>query len=322
MNPYAPHETPAQIYAEETWLQGALLSNIVYGVELALFVICFGLLARKTTRSNYKSNVPLLVFITVIFMLGSFFMGAGAKFTQLAFIENRNYPGGPAAYEQAMFWIPVDELGNVSFVIGNWLMDLLLVWRCMVIYKGSGVLIWSVMSCAFAIFLASFALGIVFLVQTSSSSPFSEVNFTLAYFAMTLSLNVIVTLFIVARLLVLRRRMAAIFGPDSHYTNLASILVESATLFSAFFILFLVPFALNNALSQVFLQTLGQVQTVSSLLIIMRLALGKGWTEATSTRVMTCVGTEEYDVKEISQASSVDDHAAGSEKLGSEDTAV
>lgn len=127
MNPYSPDETSVQFYAEETWIQGALLSNIVYGVELALFVICFGLLARKTTRSNYKSNAPLLVFITIIFMLGSFFMGAGAKFTQLAFIENRNYPGGPAAYEQAMFWIPVDELGNVSFVIGNWLMDLLLV---------------------------------------------------------------------------------------------------------------------------------------------------------------------------------------------------
>lgn len=54
-------------------------------------------------------------------------MGSLAEFTQLAFIDNRNFPGGPNAYENVMFAIPVDSMGNVSAALQNWLCDALLV---------------------------------------------------------------------------------------------------------------------------------------------------------------------------------------------------
>lgn len=83
---------------------------------------------------------------------------------------------------------------------------------------------------------------------------------------MTLALNIIVTLLIVGRILFHRRRVNLLLGAEhvAHYTNIVAILVESASLYSAFSILFLVPFALNNPLSQVFLQTMGQVQVCST----------------------------------------------------------
>jgi len=125
-NPFAQNETIAQIFVEETFLQGALLSNILYGVELTLFLICFTLLWRQINQSNKRRQLSLLAFVTVIFILGTLFMGSAAKFTQLAFIEDRNYPGGPGAYEPAIFSIPVGKTGNISLVIGNFLMDALL----------------------------------------------------------------------------------------------------------------------------------------------------------------------------------------------------
>jgi len=247
----------------------------------------------------------MLSFVSVIFILGTIFMACIDKFTQMAFVEYRNFPGGPAAYEQAMFWIPVDELGNVAFVIGNWLMDALLVWRCTVIYGasgGSGPSLWAIMLFPSLLLVASVVLGILFLAQTSTSSPFSAVNFTLAYFIMTLALNIIVTILIVIRLLVYRRRIVETLGREHvvHYTNVAAILVESASLYSAFSILFLVPFALNNSLSQVFLQTMSQVQTVSSLLIIFRVATGKGWSETTDTQISTTAGSSAIRLKNMS----------------------
>lgn len=124
---WAPNETSATIYAEETWLQGNLLSNIAYGVELTLFVMCFTILVRQLNRFNYKRQMFLLIFISVIFVLGTVFMGAQAKFTQMAFIEYRNFPGGPSAYENAEYSVPVDEIANVCFIVGNWLMDAFLV---------------------------------------------------------------------------------------------------------------------------------------------------------------------------------------------------
>ncbi|KZT08019.1 uncharacterized protein LAESUDRAFT_698085 [Laetiporus sulphureus 93-53] len=302
-NPWAPYEDAATILAEETWLQGALLSNIVYGVELTLFAICFALLVKQVNRLDYERPVAFLTFITVIFILGTFFMGANDKFTQLAFVENRNYPGGPSKYENDMFWIPVDELGNVSFVIGNWLMDGLLVWRCMVIHSSlHRPVLYSIMFLPCLMLLASVALGTVFLVQTSRSSPFGAVNFTLAYFCMTLALNVVVTIFIVIRILAFRQRIKKVLGADhvSEYVNVAAILVESASLFSAFMILFIVPTALNSPVAQAFIGAVGQIQTVSSFLIVFRVATGKGWTEDTSTKVMTNASSGGIRLQKIS----------------------
>lgn len=48
-----------------------------------------------------------------------------------AFIDQREYPGGPSAYEDDMFSIPVDMLANVTLVICNWLCDIINV-RCRV----------------------------------------------------------------------------------------------------------------------------------------------------------------------------------------------
>jgi len=287
-NPYAPNETHAEIFAEAAWLQGALLSNIAYGVELTLFLICFSILVQRADWrfSSVKESV-LLVFVTVIFILGSLLMGSNAKFTQLAFIENRNFPGGPSAYEQAMFWIPVDELGNVALVIGNWLMDLLLVWRCMVIYSASRpAFLLVVMSVPCALLIASFILGILFLIQTSASSPFGAVDYTLAYGCMTLGLNVVVTILIVGRLLLHRRRVRRTLGPQhiSHYTNAAAILVESASIFTVYVLIFLVTFAIGSPLAQAFVQALSQVQSVASLLITFRVVTGRGWTQSTGTQ--------------------------------------
>lgn len=105
------------------------------------------------------------------------------------------------------------------------------------------------------------------LVTTSTSSPFAQVQITLAYYVMSLALNVIVTLLIVGRLLHFRRRIVRALGPDhvSTYANIVSILVESASLYSVFALLFLVPFGLGNNLGNVFLQTVSQVQVRRSV---------------------------------------------------------
>lgn len=127
VNPYAPDESYHDLVAETEWLQGAMLSGILYGVEVTLFIICFKLLVQQMRRANYKRQCILLAFITTVFTLGTLLMYSIADMTQLSFINDRNFPGGPAAYEVQMYWIPVDEVGVVAMVVGNWFMDALLV---------------------------------------------------------------------------------------------------------------------------------------------------------------------------------------------------
>jgi len=289
-NPYAPDESAATFLAERSWLQGALLSNIFYGMQFVLCGICLEILIRQLSRSNLKRHLMLIAFLVVVSVLSTLFMFSLAAFTQRAFIDDRDFPGGPNAYELAMFEIPIDELDNVVLIIGQWLMDLMLVWRCMVIYGTCPKAIrYVVMPLVCLLWVTSLAIGILYLIQSRKSSLFSASNFTLASACMSLTLNVVVTFLIAGRLLLVRRRIKSILGPShvSQYANVVAILVESASIYTAFLLLFVVTLAVNNPVVNVFAQCVGQVQTVASFLIIYRIASGRAWTPTTGTQILS-----------------------------------
>ncbi|KAJ7578712.1 hypothetical protein C8J56DRAFT_968893 [Mycena floridula] len=297
-NPNAPPgESAADLYAEKGWLQGAIIGGVAYGVDLTLFGMCIHLLISqfKGDREARRRNLVLIGYIVVSFILVTLFMGSLAEYTQLAFIENRNYQGGPNAYEQDMFSIPVDELGNVAFVLSTWLSDLVIVWRCKAIFQGSGRFpLWIIMFLPGLIYTASVVLGVLWLIQISASSPWGDgsVNWTIPYLSTSLGLNILVTLAITSRLFLYRRRITKVLGNNygSQYTSTAAMIVESAAIYSVFALLFLVPFAVNNALSEVFLQSLAQVQTATVYLIVYRVAQGRSWTSNTATQFTSASG--------------------------------
>lgn len=108
-------------------------------------------------------------------------------------------------------------------------------------------------------------MGVMFLIQISASSPWgseSNINFTIPYFSMSLGLNVIVCIAIASRLFYYRWRIAKSLGAahGTQYTSIASMIVESSALYSAFSICFLATFAVNNPIQNLFLQVLSQIQ--------------------------------------------------------------
>ncbi|KAF9457968.1 hypothetical protein BDZ94DRAFT_1174596 [Collybia nuda] len=295
---YRPHETDVQIFSEHTWLQGAFLGAVAYGMQVVLYSMSCYLLAKHRTKTNFKQNVGLTVYITIIFVLGTLYIAALLQFTQEAFIDGHDIPGGPDAYQKIMFSSPIDMLGNVNMVILSWMCDIINVWRCIVIYKGSRVPVWAVSAIPFAMYLASIALGILFLKQVGSGTetPWQAygINYTSPYYAMSLALNILVTIMIVTRLLVYRHRINRVMGKShgTHYTYLAAMIIESAAIYSTFSLLFLIPFAFKHPLSQLFLQALSPVQNVSTFLIIFRVAQGKGWSqESANATLVTTIGS-------------------------------
>jgi len=124
---WVPDEDPQTLFSERCWLQGVVVSAVAYGITFSLYFLSFHLLVREKNHVEFKTRVPLLICITVTFLLGTIFMISLAAFTQMAFIDDRNYSGGPNAFENNMFSIPVDNVGNVAFVLSNWMSDALLV---------------------------------------------------------------------------------------------------------------------------------------------------------------------------------------------------
>ncbi|KAI0258330.1 hypothetical protein BC834DRAFT_975244 [Gloeopeniophorella convolvens] len=289
---YRPDETSFQLFTERAWLQGAILSAVAYGSAFTLFAICLNILIKQTNRTNIKIKGAFIAYITILFILGTIFMVSSAEFTQLAFIDNRNFPGGPAAYENAMFSIPVDMAGNAAFVLTTWFADALLVWRCMVIYKGCQFPLWVIMAFPCLVYTASVVMGILWLKQLSTTSPYgtsASINWTIPCLSISLALNILVSIAIVIRLLVYRRRISLLMGRHhgSQYTSIAAMIIESASIYSAFSIFFLVPFGMNSPVSEIVLQSLSEIQICTTLLIVFRVAQGKGWSQDTTTQVFS-----------------------------------
>lgn len=122
-----PDESSFDLSVETAWLQGALFTSLAYGVASILFVNCFYLLLQQRDRFNRKVWLIYLIYISVIFVMGTLFFVSLLVSTQQSFINNRNYPGGPAAYEAVIFSEPLNMMGNAAYVIANWLADGLMV---------------------------------------------------------------------------------------------------------------------------------------------------------------------------------------------------
>jgi hypothetical protein len=111
-------------------------------------------------------------------------------------------------------------------------------------------------------------MGILWTLQSSqpglsfySALPLA---YGTSYYAISLGSNIVMTVLIMARLLIYRRTVMRSLGLSaehvSDYTSLATIVIESASLYSIFAILFLITYALNNPINQIFLTLANSAQ--------------------------------------------------------------
>ncbi|KAJ3557197.1 hypothetical protein NM688_g1601 [Phlebia brevispora] len=290
---WKPDEDSSTIYFEDTLLQGVFITSIAYGSVVTLCIQCFSMLIRDFKRSKLLRDGPLLAYVILIFMLSTTLQGLEMQLTEQAYINDRNIPGGPAAYEVVEATIPINAAGNDCLVVSTFLSDALLLWRCTIIFRNSFIPEWAVYFVVVMFWLAEFILGVLFLVQLTATSLFGAVNINLAFWSVSLAINVVATLVIVGRLYVYRRRLSGALGAGhiAQYTSVIAMVVESemlnSMLYTVFMILYIVPFARNDALATVFVQSLSFVQAIAALMIVYRVAQGKGWTKDTYTHMTT-----------------------------------
>ena len=99
LNPaWKPAEDELTIINERTWLAGMILSAVAYGIVLTLYILTFKQLVRTTTKYNYNQRVPFMIYITLMLILGTLFVGAIAKMTELSYVDYRLFPGGPGSF--------------------------------------------------------------------------------------------------------------------------------------------------------------------------------------------------------------------------------
>lgn len=227
---------------------------------------------------------------------------ANAFLGEAMWIIHRNTPGGPPAYfaESVNIWYQI--MGTAASTLQAIAGDGLLVsstvqkpmqqfiriqiYRCFILWSSS----YAVILLPFVIFIGTigeasvakldtidrltrFRNSAVLAIMTLIAAASPDGNFFvgiaqhlgIAYYALSISLNIMVTTLICMRLFRASRGISAVLGQNNAklYTSLTAILSESAALYSITGIMFIIPYARSSQLTIVFGVIYGDI-TVST----------------------------------------------------------
>ncbi|KAI0749659.1 hypothetical protein C8Q80DRAFT_1101643 [Daedaleopsis nitida] len=280
-----PDLTPADLALERSSLDGAVIGGIAYGVHVAVFAECLWRIYPRSFKRGTANDWYLVAFTIIMFAMGTLNFACNTRMTELMFIDNRAFPGGPMAWFITNYADGVNTAGNAGYIIANFFADGLLLWRCYVVWNTVWILVFPLL-----VFMASTALSILTLFQASRPDASLWTNTTiqisLPYFSISIALNVLLTLLLVGRLLYMSEQAKRTIGRDhaATYTSIVAMLVESAVPYAVAGLLFIITYARNSNVQNIMLPILSQIMCISPEVIILRVALGRAVTSKTYAR--------------------------------------
>ncbi|KAI0718246.1 hypothetical protein C8T65DRAFT_716986 [Cerioporus squamosus] len=271
--------------AERYFLVGEFVVGVGYGLQIVLWTLCASYLWKQRNR-GWKI-VLLLAMLVALLVAETMFAITQARIIQdiyEGYLGNTFYDAQDSS---------VVVLMHGSLFVLTFLGDLLVLWRCWVIWSAFStrvaVLVTSMPTLLLA---ASFAVGVLWIVQSEHSGKTTLPSVT-AYYTISLALNVLLTSMITLRLLLYRREVLKPLpeAHTQHYLSLATIIIESAVIHTAFAVAFVTSCGLNAPINQAFEGFASAAQQVATYLIIYRVADGKAWVKQTprSLQTMTSV---------------------------------
>ncbi|KAF9077047.1 hypothetical protein BDP27DRAFT_1389251 [Rhodocollybia butyracea] len=267
---------------------GNYLSGILYGIEAYLFahsVFCLW----SQPHAQHQGRAFYVTYGAILLLLTTLAITTNALFGQEMWIEHRDSPGGPIGYFAANVSAWYNTLGSTAGILTNFMADGLLLYRCYMIW-GSRIYI-ILLPCL--IYLASIAMAILNTIL--GALPGANVfrgkanDIGIGWVSLTISLNIILSTLICARLLIMRRRIRSIgvLSPESTatYSNIIAIIVESAVPYTFSGIALLVTSILQNNTELAWSFTWGVFSAISPQMIILRVAMGQAWNRETVDKV-------------------------------------
>ncbi|KAJ7640761.1 hypothetical protein DFH06DRAFT_1000181, partial [Mycena polygramma] len=262
---YGPtNDTPSDLLLEKTFLTSGYLTGVGYGIQFVLYLACVHILWKRARHSRMARL--LIPYLTLLCAMNTVWTATSAYGLQLTFIQNRNYPGGVIAFLGIEFALTPNVVSLASYITGNIMADMLMVWRCYMVWgaaPGGKAKYAIVLPCLMLIASLvrdhqSFCLPNSRLLGLFGSST---ATFGTPYFAVSMILNIVVTILIAVRILFYKRT-----GVANSTSNLSIIVifVESATIYSIVSLLLLVTFALGHPINQIWLGLAPSVQVRDS----------------------------------------------------------
>ncbi|KZV91445.1 hypothetical protein EXIGLDRAFT_837104 [Exidia glandulosa HHB12029] len=277
---WIPNVSPAQLESERLHYAGVLIGAVAYGVHATLFFVTLSHLWPRRAQ-DWK----WIVYSTIVFAAASIGNGGGMRFSEMTYVDNRVYPGGPAAYVVKQGSVLPNAASQTAYILGCWLQDGLLLYRVWIIFDRS----WAATVIPAIVYLGLVGESFTLILLITTLKQTIYVNLTrhmiIAHFSVAISFGIIVTGAIVGRLLRMRGRMSKTSAiPANTHVSVAALLIESAALYSVVGTIFLVSLALQSPVQDLILPAFGQIPGIAPLLIILRVAQGRAMTHTLCAR--------------------------------------
>ncbi|KAF7322292.1 hypothetical protein HMN09_00006800 [Mycena chlorophos] len=277
-------ETSLEIYADETTLVGAILCGVAYGALMVLSIQTLFLLASVPVRRKFSSRMPwfLTSYVLAMLALGTVAFGANTRKTMTTYVLHKDFPAGPSAYNGVTYANNLTMTGNAAFLLMSWMADGLMLWRFSLIFNFNYVL----MAFPILIYLGTVTSAILLMVAIQHTETFHSIdstNFAIAYWSLTISLNIILALAIAGRILWVRGGIRRTMGVEhsQQYVSVVAIVIESAALTVCWDLAFIICYARLTPFANVIISAMGQFTGVSPILILYRVAQGRAWSSTT-----------------------------------------
>lgn len=280
---FAPNESASDLFQERANLDGAVAGGVTEGI---LIMLCWTCLRQLTDGKRLKQiNWGLVSYVVLMLSLSTGYIGTNTKYVEMMFIDDRNFPGGPVGFYVNDFPIPMASATIVLYALLNFFSDGLLLYRTFMVWHRN----WIIMALPIAMYMASTAMEIIAVFETIKPGAvfFTTVtqSFTLLWFALSISLNLFLTLLIAGKLIAARNSLRQVLGKahSQVYTSITAIFVESAMLFSMSSIVVIGSYSINSPFQNVALAIHSCVMSISPIMIISRVARGHAYSKEAVT---------------------------------------
>ncbi|KAI1783238.1 hypothetical protein LXA43DRAFT_867559, partial [Ganoderma leucocontextum] len=240
------------------------------GMYVILAVICIHFLLRR--RSTALSHHVIFWYTVTMLLTGTVWFVCGAWYSELELLE---LPSDIGRFSSAdVLYTRLGLIKKIFYTINIFLADSLLAYRVFIVW-GRSIPIVVVPA---IVWLGVVATGFASLVLTSRPQANFQasyvINIEIAFFCLSVSLNILCTLLIAGRLLLHQRDVRQLgFTSSRTYTSIVVVIAESAALYSIFGIVSIPLEVLQTPVQFPFNSLVGTLTLISPSLIILRMAL-------------------------------------------------
>ncbi|KAF9021396.1 hypothetical protein BDZ89DRAFT_1071508 [Hymenopellis radicata] len=218
-----------------TFLHPIILLAFCHGIHTSIFFVALYYIIEST--QPIRKRITLAGIITFLWFANTVILGLNWKLVDRVFIAH-----GASLETEFNFYhagdLPISIAVDVFRGLSVFVADLILIWRCWVLYGGNLKVI-AVPGLFVITETVSVCMVIVSSVETVHTVNASQVNWTLVYYAMTVVTNSLCTILILFRIV----RVSGLGASLKTYRGIIEILVESAAMYAMIYIALLIGYA-------------------------------------------------------------------------------